>query len=73
VCCSCEAAHLCTVCVEGGVLVVRVDGFCVEFEGSGPVLVAEGIVALVLERNGFFTRVRHGACGLASAGVTAVM
>jgi hypothetical protein len=66
--CGCESADLCTVCVEGGVLVVGVDGFCVEFEGRGPVLVAEGIVALVLERNGFFTRVRHGACGLASAG-----
>jgi hypothetical protein len=65
VCSRARAAYLGTVCVEGGLLVPQLDGLGVEVERGGPVLVLEGVIALVLERDGFFLRIAHDACGSA--------
>ena|SRR5690242_6036864 len=58
--CSDQATYLRTVGVERGLLVVCLDGLCVVFERSGPVVCFEGLIALVLELDGFFLG-SHGA------------
>jgi hypothetical protein len=55
-----SAAYLGSICVEGRLLVPQFNGFGVEFERRGPVLVLEGFIAFVLERGGFFLWVAHG-------------
>ena len=59
VACSSAATYLRAVGVEGGVLVVELDGLGVEVQCRGEVVVLEGLVAFVLELGSFLLRVAH--------------
>ena len=54
-----KATNLRAVGVERGVLIVLLDGLCVEVDRTSPVVGLEGGVALVLELSGFFLRASH--------------
>jgi hypothetical protein len=49
---------------ERGLLVVGINGLGVPLDGGGPVLVLEGLVALVFELGGFSRRTPHGVAGV---------
>jgi len=51
--------YLGTICVKGLLLVVQFDGLRIELYRLGPVMRGEGLVALVLESNGFLLWCSH--------------
>lgn len=55
-----QAAYLGAIGIEGGLCIVCLYGLCVEFEGLVPLLVLEGLVALVLELDSLSWRTPHG-------------
>ena len=55
-----RAAYLGAIGVERGLGVVGLYGLCIELERLVPLLVAEGIVALVFELDSLVWRAAHG-------------
>jgi hypothetical protein len=66
--CGCTPTYLGAVEVERRFFVPQFNRLGVKVNGSGPVLVLESFVALVLELGSFFLRVPHDACRSAGHG-----
>lgn len=62
--CKSKGAYLGSIGVERRLRIVDLYGFGVKLKRIIPGLVAEGVVALVLELGRFFWRATHDGCGV---------